>query len=609
MISIVIPTLGEPALLDATLRSAAASAHVRGEVIVVGDALAAAARTSGQFDASRFVWLERRWVGRAEALDEGLSVATGDFTAMLAAGDTLFAETCRVVGELIARYPRVDVFYGDTLITDTDGRPIAEFNPPGRFDRRNRGHCRFCPPSTFIRRGAIEQAGGIDATLHHWPEHDLWLRLDAARARFRQVPRLIAARRRLPTNATSSDFTSLPSATSLDELMEVRLSRHARRLSTPLLAWYGGARAALADPAEPSLSLRKRLAMAMQHGAEAHRRWGDGRPLAPVRQLVIAARLVRRLARGAATKEFTVRAPEPLAAKRMQFFRRKIFRLMHHAPRPLHVPADYTRSAAPADPPTIAIVTPSFNQGHVLEATIRSVLDQDYPAVEYVVQDGGSTDGSVAILERYASRLFAWESAPDGGQAAAINLGLRRTSGDIMAYLNSDDILMPGALAYVASYFRAHPDVDVVYGHRVLIDGNGEEVGRWVLPPHDDRVIAFADFIPQETMFWRRRAWEAVGGGIDESFRFAMDWDLILRFRDAGMTFRRLPRFLGGFRVWQDQKGVAWWLPVGRRETERLTARTLGATPSRDRVQREIRGYLRHHWVLDKLYLAGLLRH
>ena len=607
MISIVIPTLGDPTLLDATLRSVATSTRVGGEVIVVGDALAAAARTNGEFDASRFIWLERRGLGRAEAVDEGLRVATGTFVAMLAGGDVLFDESLRVMNELIGRYPRVDVFYGDTMIADADGRPIAEFNPPSRSGRRNRNHCRFCAAATFIRREAIDRVGGIDTTLRHWPEHDLWLRLCSSRTKFREVPRLIAARRRLPAGSSSSDFTVMPSLDSLDELMEVRLRARGGRISTDFLAWYGGVRTAVADrPAQP---LRHRLAAAMHHVTEARRRRGDDRPLTPARKLFVAAKLAKGLARGAFVKEFTVRPPEPLAAKRMQLFRRKIFRLMHHAPRPLHVPAGYVRSPAPVDPPAIAIVTPSFNQGHVLEATIRSVLDQGYPSLEYVVQDGGSTDGSVAILERYASRLLAWESAADGGQAAAINLGLRRTRGEIMAYLNSDDILMPGALAYVANYFRSHPEVDVVYGHRVLIDGNGDEVGRWVLPPHDDRVIAFADFIPQETMFWRRRAWEAVGGGIDESFRFAMDWDLILRFRDAGMTFRRLPRFLGGFRVWQDQKSVSWWLPVGRRETERITARTLGATPSRERVQQEIQGYLRRHWWLDKLYLAGLVRY
>jgi glycosyltransferase involved in cell wall biosynthesis len=273
------------------------------------------------------------------------------------------------------------------------------------------------------------------------------------------------------------------------------------------------------------------------------------------------------------------------------------------------LPRHYARPRILSAPPTISIVTPSFNQGHVLEETIRSVLDQRYPALEYIVQDGGSTDGSVDVLQRYGSQLTYWESAADGGQSAAINLGMRRTTGEIMAYLNSDDLLLPGSLAYVAEYFQSHPEVDVVYGHRVLIDENSQEIGRWVLPPHDARTIMFADFIPQETMFWRRRAWEAVGGSIDESFRFAMDWDLILRFRAAGLTFRRLPRFLGGFRVWKDQKSLSWWLPVGRRETERLTTRTLGVAPTRECIRREIAAYVRRHWVLDKLYLAGLVRY
>ena len=179
---------------------------------------------------------------------------------------------------------------------------------------------------------------------------------------------------------------------------------------------------------------------------------------------------------------------------------------------------------------------------------------------------------------------------------------------NIVAFLNSDDLPLPGSLAYVAECFQSHPEVDLVYGHRVLLGEGSREIGRWVLPPHDDRAIAFADFIPQETMFWRRRAWERVGSRIDESFRFAMDWDLILRFREAGLTFRRLPRFLGAFRVWQDQKSLAWWLPFGRRETERLTARTLGVTPKRERFRRELAASMRWHWVLDKHYVAGLVR-
>src|SRR5262249_1995819 len=179
----------------------------------------------------------------------------------------------------------------------------------------------------------------------------------------------------------------------------------------------------------------------------------------------------------------------------------------------------------------IAIVTPSFNQGAFLERTLASVLGQQYPRLEYVVQDGGSTDGTLAVLQRYRDQLTHWESVRDRGQAHAINLGFRRTTGDIMAYLNSDDLLFPGALAFVARYFAAHPQVDVVYGHRVIIDEQDQEVGRWVLPPHEDEVLSWTDPVPQETVFWRRRVWERVGGAMDESFQFALDWDLLLRFR------------------------------------------------------------------------------
>ena len=95
-----------------------------------------------------------------------------------------------------------------------------------------------------------------------------------------------------------------------------------------------------------------------------------------------------------------------------------------------------------------------------------------------------------------------------------------------MAYLNSDDLLLPGALSYVARFLHNHPEVDLVYGHRVLIDELGREIGRQVIPRHSDRVLSWADFIPQETAFWRRAAWDRAGGTIDESFRYAIDWDL-----------------------------------------------------------------------------------
>src|SRR5205085_3890693 len=119
-------------------------------------------------------------------------------------------------------------------------------------------------------------------------------------------------------------------------------------------------------------------------------------------------------------------------------------------------------------------------------------------------------------------------------------------------------VLLPGALAYVAKYFASHPTVDAVYGQRVMVDEHDRKVGVWVLPRHDDEELALIDFVPQETLFWRRSLWEAAGGQIDASLRFAIDWELLLRFREQGAKIVRLPRFLGAFRVHEEQKTAAW---------------------------------------------------
>jgi hypothetical protein len=171
-----------------------------------------------------------------------------------------------------------------------------------------------------------------------------------------------------------------------------------------------------------------------------------------------------------------------------------------------------------------------------------------------------------------------------------------------MAWLNSDDLLLPGALAHVAQFFNEHPDVDVVYGHRILIDENDQEVGRWLLPKHDNAVLSWADYVPQETLFWRRRIWDKVGGRVDESFRFAMDWDLLVRFREAGARFHRLPRFLGAFRVHAQQKTSAAISDIGHVEMARIRKRTLGRDTTSVEIRKAILPYLMRQVVADLGY-------
>jgi glycosyltransferase involved in cell wall biosynthesis len=198
------------------------------------------------------------------------------------------------------------------------------------------------------------------------------------------------------------------------------------------------------------------------------------------------------------------------------------------------------------DPPAISIVTPSYQHGRFLEWTIRSVLRQGYSRLEYVVMDGGSTDGTAEILKKYESQLTHVESAPDRGQADAVSRGFGHSSGEIMAYLNSDDLLAPGALDFVAQFFSDNPQVDAIYSHRVFIDDANIVDKYWILPEHRNWLMKRWDYIPQETCFWRRRIYEQAGG-INASFQFALDYDLFVRFMELG-RMERVNRFLGAFR-------------------------------------------------------------
>jgi glycosyltransferase involved in cell wall biosynthesis len=222
-------------------------------------------------------------------------------------------------------------------------------------------------------------------------------------------------------------------------------------------------------------------------------------------------------------------------------------------PRPLTVPVGYLRARPPNPAPTITIVTPAGKDTPYLRRTIESVIAQDYPRLDYIVVHDGSNGSVFGASNGELTRLRCLESWPDRGQAAAINAGFRASGGEIMGWINADDMLLPGALAYVSRFFAARPEVDVVYGHRVLLDEHDRDIGFWVTPRHSADSLQWLDWIPQETVFWRRRVWEAVGE-IDEEFALAFDWDLFSRFHASGARIVRLPRFLGAYRRHPAQK-------------------------------------------------------
>ena len=233
------------------------------------------------------------------------------------------------------------------------------------------------------------------------------------------------------------------------------------------------------------------------------------------------------------------------------------------------------------DLPRISVVTPSFNQGQFLEATLRSVLDQEYGGLEYVVIDGGSTDGSAEIVERYASRLAYRVSEPDHGHAHALNKGFARTTGEIMCWINSSDMYYPWTLRTVAEIFTQLPEVEWITGVASWFDITGRlrHVSGGSAPNRYDMMGKSYRMIQQESVFWRRRLWDRAGGRLDERLTCAADLDLWLRFfRTAAFCY--VPVVLGGFRRHDDALGEAG-AGLYEREASALHARFVGEQDKR----------------------------
>jgi glycosyltransferase involved in cell wall biosynthesis len=207
--------------------------------------------------------------------------------------------------------------------------------------------------------------------------------------------------------------------------------------------------------------------------------------------------------------------------------------------------------------PLVSIVTPSYNQARFLEETILSVLNQDYPNVEYLIIDGASTDGSVEIIKKYQDRLVFWASEPDRGQSHAINKGLQHASGEILAWLNSDDVYCPGAVRTVVDFFSARQDIALLYGRADVIDSAGTSL--LSIPWEDfDAPTCIARHlypIPQPAAFFRREAVRKVGP-LDARWNYCMDWDYWIRIGLSGLGVSKVPQTLARYRVHGGSKTI-----------------------------------------------------
>jgi glycosyltransferase involved in cell wall biosynthesis len=259
----------------------------------------------------------------------------------------------------------------------------------------------------------------------------------------------------------------------------------------------------------------------------------------------------------------------------------------------------------------IVIVTPSFNQGKFIEETIKSVLKFNYPNLIYVIQDNFSTDKTKKILRKYEMnkkvRIFIEK---DKGQADALNAGFSKYKGDIYAYLNTDDVLVPGVLYFVNYFFLKNKNIDLIYSHRAIINENNQIIGRWILAPNDNCVNKIVDFIPQETIFWSNKLHEKIVNKYKKPFndklKFAMDWDFILKAIKLKANFKRIPFVFSKFRVHNKSKTISVYKDIGVKEVNKLRKKYLRRTRLTNEDNKIIQNYVLKSALFSLLYDLGI---
>jgi hypothetical protein len=225
----------------------------------------------------------------------------------------------------------------------------------------------------------------------------------------------------------------------------------------------------------------------------------------------------------------------------------------------------------------VSIVTPSYNQGRYIEETIQSVLSQDYPHLEYIVVDGGSSDHTIEVLKKYERRL-TWISEKDRGQADAINKGFRRAQGEIVAWLNSDDTYLPGAVRQSVRYLETHSEIGMLYGEGYHIDEHGQLIERYYTEPFDYQRLSEVCFICQPTVFLRAEVVKAVGP-LDVTLNFCLDYDYWMRIAKR-FRIGYLETYLANSRLHLDTKTLSKRVEV-HQETLQVVKRHYGQVPMR----------------------------
>jgi glycosyltransferase involved in cell wall biosynthesis len=527
VISVVVPSRNQGRFLRAALESIFRQDYPRLEVVVMDGGSTDESRTIIESFAARLkYWRSRPDEGQSAAINEGMLHCTGDLVAWLNSDDFYWRDCLWTIARAYAAYPGYGLYIGNGLRYAQERDCYTAFNRRHMaLDRQalEEGLDYILQPSTFVSRAAWEQVGGLNPTLQYCMDWDILIRIS------RKYPAVLineflAASREYADTKTSTG--RMKRATEILEMIRRHTSREVTSgglyylLETLLGAAYGGTLAHVRPYLYECMNSIQTEWRDRIGNADGFPENGDSQDRTYLPFVGVG------------------RAP--------------------------------SRSRDIRDLPSISVVVPSFNQANFLPQTLDSLLGQQYPRLETFVVDGGSSDGTLDVLRSFEDRLAGWVSEPDRGPAHAINKGLARTRGDVVAWVASDDVLAQDAVWEAARLFAEDPDLDLVYGNALYVNQNNQlfladhghcRSGLYYgeMQPYE-RIPAYWSYmhsVPQPTVFFRRRLLQTCGP-VDESYQFIFDFELFYRFSRTAKV-RKIERTQAFYRIHTGSKTSSGW--------------------------------------------------
>lgn len=527
-ISIVIPSLNQGRFLDTCIQSILKQNYSNLELIIIdGCSTDESVEVIKKYENYLSYWISEPDQGQSDAINKGLKRATGEIVAWLNADDFYLADAFSHVVAAYHAHPEASFYYGDGHRVNESGEFLATFFPTDSPTPFNRAALIY--GLNYILQPATFMNHAILKKINYL---DVTLKYGMDSDLWIRLSELAAPVFLAEALAASREYQDTKTATgSFARIEELRRIAH-KYSEFPM------------TPGTLCYFLDTLLTLSR--------------------------------------KRFDI-FPFSYRASIEKFWQETANILDKFGARPNGFPREATMKDSQ---PLVTIVTPSFNQGRFIKRTIESVLNQTYPNIQYIVMDGGSTDDTKAILHSYQNKFY-WVSEPDQGQTHAINKGLKMAKGEIIAYLNSDDVLMPDAVAKIVAYFAENPKCDLVYGNADYIDENDHVIGQYNTTNYSFERLMQDCMICQPATFWRKSIAD-LAGPFDEKIQYAMDYEYWLRIGSLGGHIQFLPEKLAASRLHD--------------ATKTLTART--------KIFKDIFSVCKKHGgYVDYHYYIGLWQH